>query len=108
MSLDVYLINEDGEEIYWRNITHNVAPMARAAGLYYPLWRPREIGITHAWQLVPELNIGLERMEQHETYLRQFFTPSNGWGSYGTLLDFTMDYLAHCKVHPKAKIEISR
>jgi len=33
MSLDVYLENEAGEELYSRNITHNLGKMACAAGL---------------------------------------------------------------------------
>jgi hypothetical protein len=48
MSLDVRLEDENGRELYWFNITHNLNKMARKAGLYQCLWRPEEIGITTA------------------------------------------------------------
>src|SRR5260221_6791232 len=54
----VLTVDDDaGErEVYWANITHNLGLMARECGLYEPLWRPVENGITHARQLVEPLS----------------------------------------------------
>lgn len=38
MSLDLTL-HLDSEEVYSLNITHNLTDMARAAGVYLPMWR---------------------------------------------------------------------
>ncbi len=43
MSLDVHLEDENGNDLYWRNITHNLTTMASTAGLYECLWRPEEL-----------------------------------------------------------------
>lgn len=43
---------EESEHVYERNMTHNLANMAAAAGVYEALWRPEEIGITKAIDLI--------------------------------------------------------
>jgi hypothetical protein len=53
MSLDVWLTATRPCEVYSDNITHNLGEMADAAGIYKALWRPEEIGITKAAELVP-------------------------------------------------------
>ena len=58
MSLDVYLSPRKcrhcghAQEGYSSNITHNLGAMAREAGIYEACWRPEEIGITKAAQLI--------------------------------------------------------
>src|SRR6266496_3980933 len=49
----------NGCELYWRNITHNLNTMADAAGIYKHLWRPEELGITKAGELIAPLAAGL-------------------------------------------------
>ncbi len=73
MSLDVYLEDETKprvcsccnqvitgsfEEVYISNVTHNLNKMAGEAGIYEALWRPEEIGITHAH---PEARVRVSR-----------------------------------------------
>ena len=71
MSLDVALVRkrwisydegkthtEEGEKIYWANITHNLNKMAGEAGIYEALWRPEEIGVKVAADLIPILEKG--------------------------------------------------
>src|SRR5690242_20071192 len=50
---------QDGT-VFDRNITHNLNAMAGEAGIYKHLWRPEELGITHARQLIEPLRAGLE------------------------------------------------
>jgi len=107
MSLDVYLNSAKSGEDYWRNITHNVSAMASDAMLYYPLWRPEEIGVKKARQLIPFLKAGIMLMELNEVEIR-LKEPSNGWGSYDGLLEFVRDYLRACQDYPNSTIRVSR
>lgn len=67
--------------------------MAVEAGIYEHLWRPDEIGITKAAQLIAPLRDGLERlMTDPERYKK--LNPSNGWGDYEGLVAFVADYRA--------------
>lgn len=119
MSLDVYLIRkkfvtydmvtftEEEEVLYEANITHNLNKMAEAVGLYEYLWRPDEIDITQACQLIEPLTIGLKKLREEELYL-QTLNPSNGWGSYYGLVEFVRLYLDACKEFPNAEVKIWR
>ena len=110
MSLDVYLYHTDDQrgELYWRNITHNLNSMAGAADLYKPLWRPGELGIKRAKDLIPYLESGLQKLKVLDDEVIEKYTPSNGWGSYDALLDFTEKYLDACNEFPDAYIYASR
>jgi hypothetical protein len=41
-------------EVYSANITHNLGKMADEAGVYEALWRPEEIGVKTAFDLISE------------------------------------------------------
>src|SRR5688572_29936062 len=45
--------------VYSANITHNLNAMAENAGIYMHLWRPDQIGIMTASQLIAPLTAGL-------------------------------------------------
>lgn len=95
------------EEIYSSNITHNLGRMAGEAGIYKELWRPEEIGITTAAQLVAPLAAGLDRLKNDpEKYKR--LNPENGWGTYEGLVNFVSDYLAACRESPDAVVSVWR
>lgn len=64
MSLDVHLTKVMPTEVFGSNITHNLGEMAEEAGIYKHLWRPEEIGITKADQLIAPLREGLARLNQ--------------------------------------------
>jgi hypothetical protein len=125
MSLDVYLegpheerkcvcvecgdshTRTSGETYYSNNITHNLTRMAEAAGIYMALWRPDELGLTKAAQLIEPLRAGLQKLiERPELY--QGFDPPNKWGNYQGLVSFVKNYLTACEAHPEAFIRISR
>ncbi len=110
MSLDVYLVRWDGDdavEVYWANITHNLGNMASAAGIYEALWRPEEIGIETAKELIGPLTKGLADLEAEPEKFEQFNSP-NGWGLYKHFVPFVRDYLKACQITPHANIRVSR
>ena len=79
MSLDVMLFAVRRIEVYESNITHNLSGMAREAGIYECLWRPEEIGITKAEQLIKPLEEGLALLKREPEHFKKFDAP-NGWG----------------------------
>ncbi len=93
--------------VYSSNITHNLGKMADAAGIYKAMWRPEEIGATQAKQLIELLELGLKLLQSESEEFKKY-NPSNGWGDYNGLVQFTSEYLDACKHYPEAKISISR
>lgn len=100
-------VGGESNVIYSRNITHNLGEMATDAGIYHPLWRPEEVGITFASQLIRPLTAGLALLRSDSARF-ELLNPSNGWGTYQGLVAFVADYLAACKEHPEATVEVSR
>lgn len=109
MSLDITLRSIVTEEkvVFDYNITHNLGEMASEAGIYYHLWRPEEIGVELAGDLIKPLQQGLYLL-QHQPEKFEKYNPSNGWGSYDGLVSLVKDYLVACEKYPNAKIYISR
>jgi hypothetical protein len=107
LSLDVYLTATRPTEVYEANITHNLGKMAREAGIYEALWRPEEIGIDKAEQLIEPLTVGLEKLKADPAHYEQFNSP-NGWGMYEHFVPFVENYLEACKNNPDAYITVSR
>lgn len=93
--------------VYDANITHNLGKMADAAGIYYALWRPEEIGATKASDIIPILEKGFEDMKERPEHYKQFDSP-NGWGLYVHFLPWVESYLNACREYPDAIIEVSR
>lgn len=96
-----------GDYVYSNNITHNLYKMATEANLYNALWEPENIPAVIAEDLIPYLVEGLKNLYANRTFL-EIFNPSNGWGNYEILVDFTESYLLACIKYPKAKVEVSR
>jgi hypothetical protein len=94
-------------QVYSANITHNLNTMAGEAGIYKHLWRPEEIGITKARQLIEPLTAGLALLEARPDHFRQFDSP-NGWGLYVHFVPFVANYLAACIASPDADVAASR
>jgi TRAP-type uncharacterized transport system substrate-binding protein len=93
--------------VFDANITHNLTEMANKAGIYKALWRPEELEITKASQLVNLLEEGLAKLKADPEFYRQF-DASNGWGIYDDFVPFVERVLEACKEHPDADIEASR
>jgi len=110
MSLDVTLFDEvpaHFADVFDFNITHNLCEMADAAGIYKAMWRPEEIPVTTAGQLIPLLEAGIEKLMADPAKF-EAMNPENGWGDYAGLLRVARRYLAACKDHPNATIQVSR
>lgn len=107
MSLDVYLNVVKPCAIYSSNITHNLGKMAKEAGIYQHLWRPEELGITKASELIEPLRTGLVLLGSDPERFR-LFNPPNAWGSYEGLVAFVASYLTACEENPEADVEVSR
>lgn len=94
-------------EGYSANITHNLGRMAEEAGIYKHLWRPEEIGITKARQLIEPLSIGVALMKREpERFIA--LNPANGWGSYDGFVPWIERYIAACCEFPEAEVSVSR
>ena len=116
MSLDVYLEGEPeevdcycsaGENVHKRierknyyeaNISHNLREIAEVAGIYTALWRPEEVGITLASQLIVPLTAGLAGLRLNR----------GGSISYDYFIAWVDRYLDACRKHPLAHVKVSR
>lgn len=115
------------EEVYEGNLTHNLTLMSSECGLYEPLWRPhRTIKGYNIREEDPELETefedqvtmyardithlierGLEELESKPEEYKKY-NPSNGWGTYDGLVNFTKEYLKALKTYPESIIKTSR
>jgi hypothetical protein len=101
------IVDVPGEWVYSANITHNLNTMADHAGIYMYLWRPEEIGVEKAEDLIVPLEKGLAILKGYPEFFKEL-NPSNGWGDYEGLVRFTERYLAACREYPEAKVDVSR
>ena len=118
---------DDPAEVFHANITHNLVPMAKAAGVYDELWRPYRLlagyrdvrdGITSEYDFEDSVEIkagmliGGLRNGLHMLKLRpSTFTPlnpPNGWGTYDGLVKFVQNYLDACYLYQDAIVIVSR
>lgn len=104
MSLDIYLRIGD-TVVYSANITHNLIDMAKAAGIYRPLWRPA-YG-TRAKDLVDQLSAAVTEMVLNQKHFDAFNSP-NGWGKWENFLPWCARLLQACRDNPEAIVEVSR
>lgn len=107
MSLNIWLEAQDGTDLFTWNITHTLNTMASEAGIYEEMWRPDEIGITTARQLVAPLSQGLAALVSDPARFEKF-NPNNGWGNYEGLVKCVMNYCIAAARHPEAKVRVSR
>lgn len=141
MSLDIYLEKEcyvtydkitferKDEQVFWRNITHNLTEMADKAGIYEALWRPfkllpnysheeelvddeyeydfEENNIVRAKDITEVMKRGLQFMKENKKMLQKL-DPDNGWGSYDGLLAAVTEYTEALIDNPEAIITVSR
>lgn len=107
MSLDFYLEQVQPCEVFHQNITHNLGRMAEEAGIYMHLWRPEELGIETAAELIKPLKVGLGLLKSDPARFEAFNSP-NGWGLYKHFVPFVEECLQACMDYPNAKPRSSR
>ena len=113
MSLDVYISAVRTVNVYEGYISHNLNKMAmevklsNGRTLYEVLWRPEEHNYTKARDIVPLLAEGIMILcSERERFLP--FNPSNGWGNYDNLVQFTQNYLNASLENPDGEIQACR
>jgi hypothetical protein len=99
-----FSMTRETEEVFESNITHNLVPMAKAAGLYDYVWHPEGMGIYKAKELIDPLREGLHNLKLDPEKYKQY-NPSNGWGDYEGLVKFIESYLSTCYMYPEADID---
>jgi hypothetical protein len=99
-----FSVNRETEEVFESNITHNLVPMAKAAGLYDYVWHPEGMGIYKAKELIDPLREGLHSLKLYPEKYKQY-NPSNGWGDYEGFVQFIESYLSACYMYPEADID---
>jgi len=107
MSVDFYLFAVRKTSVYGGNLTHNLIPIAEEAGLYEAIWRPDEIGIKHAEELIPILEKGLEKLRSQPDKFKKL-NPENDYGSYDGFVNTVEEYLTACKENPDAEVAVWR
>lgn len=105
MGLTIYL----GKQVYSYerigSITHNLVPIAKAAGLYECLWHPEEIGASKARDLIGPLELGIKTLKINQDLFRKL-SPANGFGTYDGLLSLATAYLIACREQPDSDIHV--
>ena len=138
MSLDVYLyrikyasydmvnFNEEKEQLYSANITHNLNVMAEQAGIYKALWRPYQLHKDYvhsedynkemafedsvtiiASDIIDIIEQGLDLLKNRPDYFSKF-NAENGWGKYVNFVPFVEKYLEALKQYPDSLVEVDR
>lgn len=107
MSLDVSLSAVRETTVFDANITHNLAKMAKEAGIYKLVWRPEEVGVKQAGELIGPLTNAISLMKAEPARFKKH-DAENGWGTYDDFLPWLEEYLEACKQNPDATIEVSR
>lgn len=107
MSLDITLVETKPTDVFEINITHNLIDMAKEADLYTAMWRPGELGITKAKELIPLLDKGLDTLLAVSERFQKL-NPDNSWGDYWGFVRCVRRYLAACKDHPEATIRVCK
>ena len=111
MGLDVMLKYEveEGKYLtaYDASVTHNLNTMAEEIGMYGYVWRPDELGVIKAKELIEHLQKGINALITNREHCKKF-EPENGFGTYDDFLKFLIDYLEACQEYPNALVEADR
>jgi len=89
------------------NITNNLNTMAHEAGIYEYVWRPENLGITKAKELIIPIKEGIDLLKSDKERFEVFNAP-NGWGTYADFIPWLEKYLEACIKCPEGLISVSR
>ena len=102
MGLDISLVKK--EYLVDMNITHNLVPMWKKAGIYDALYNSEGI---EAKEILPILIDGLEDMIKNKKEYEELNSP-NGWGLYMNAVPWLIELIKGCKDNPDGIIEVSK
>ena len=116
MSLDIYFNQKikcpkcehvlSGEQVFWKNITHNLSRMADSAGFYNQLWHPENTDVVTAKDLSLHLEKGIKELKSNPDKYKQL-SASNGWGTYEQFIPWLEELLAACNEYPDSIVTTS-
>ena len=107
MSLDFCLMETKRVDVCDANTTHNHTKHAHAIGIYKHLWRPEELGIKKAHEMISPLQGAINELRVNPEKYRQYDN-SEGWGTVEYFLEFMEKVLCACEEHPDADVEVWR
>jgi len=91
--------HEHGDvRVFDKNVGGSLEDLAISADLYQYIWRPDEIGIDKASQLLGPLITGYQRLKEHKTWSVQ----------YDRLCCLVSEYIIVCGEHPDATVTVWR
>ena len=102
MGLDISLVKK--EYLADMNITHNLVPMWKKAGIYDALYNSEDM---EARDILPILIDGLADMVANEEEYEKLNSP-NGWGLYENAVPWLIELIQGCKDYPDSVIEVSK
>lgn len=102
MGLDICLVRK--ERLINMNITHNLTPMWRKAGIYDALYNSEGM---EANEVLSTLIDGLNDMIANPKEYEKLNSP-NGWGLYENAVPWLSELIKGFKDNPKAIIEVSK
>lgn len=102
MSLDIRLIKK--EYLVGMNITHNLTPMWKEAGVYVALYNSEGM---EANEVISVLVDGLIDMTKHPDKYKKLNSP-NGWGTYDNAVRWLAELIERFKENPDGVIEVSK
>ena len=104
MSLDLYInCRCCNSSLFDRNITHNVSPMWKLAGVWEALYESDGI---RCGDYLAVLEKGLDDMRLRPGEYRKL-NPSNGWGSCESALNFLESVVEAVKKNPDMVFRVS-
>lgn len=109
MSLEITL-EQNGEEVFTANITHNCTAMAKKMNIYQALWNPSDESIVseleNAWDLQYFLHKGLQFAKHNTLAVKELENAE--WGTYANFINFVQEVFDACMKYPKAKVFIDK
>lgn len=105
MGVAVKLVALRPSVVYTSDITHNLAGMAREAGLYHAIWGGQQPAgcITMVSSIEPVLVQGLELLKAEPERFKAM-NPPNTWGTYEGFVTFVEALLIACRENPDAEV----
>lgn len=100
MGVSIYLQDVEHGNVFQGDLTHNLKPIAKAAGIDGILWGSYS---DEASDFIDLLADGIHSLKKYPiTYQR--LNPANGWGSYEVLLEVAENLLEKCYQYQTAKL----
>lgn len=94
------IVKSDPISVWDGNITYNLGPMMRAAGVEL-----RDLHNLPAPAVANILSTAIGKMNAHPNQYREFDSP-NGWGVYEDCLSFLTGLRDACQAHPRTTVEV--